>query len=60
MWAQADPESMGKNLTTMVAQVRAAKGEPVLITSLSRRKFFSNGTVNDILGPWADGVLLSP
>lgn len=48
---------MGKNLTSMIAQVRAAKGEPVLITSLTRRNFFSNGTVNDILGPWADGMI---
>lgn len=47
---------MGKNLTAMVAQIRAVSGEPVLITSLSRRNFFSNGTVDDILGPWADGA----
>jgi hypothetical protein len=53
--SQAPPESMGRNLTTIAGQIRAAGGEPVLVTSLSRRNFFSNGTINDILGPWANG-----
>ena len=51
----APPESMGANMTAMIEQIRAIKGEPVLITSLTRRTFFSNGTINDALGPWADG-----
>jgi hypothetical protein len=46
---------MGANLTFMVGQIRAAGGEPVLVTSLTRRNFFANGTVNDTLGPWANG-----
>jgi hypothetical protein len=46
---------MGKNLTIMVQQIREAKGEPVLVTSLARRTFASNGTLTDTLQPWADG-----
>lgn len=51
----APPESMGTNLTSMVQQIRAIGGEPVLVTSLTRRSFNANGTVADALGPWADG-----
>jgi len=50
----ATPESMGANLTAMVQQVRALGAEPVLVTSLTRRSFSSNGKVSDTLGPWAD------
>ncbi|TFL04048.1 SGNH hydrolase [Pterulicium gracile] len=49
----AGPESMGKNLTSMVQQIRALGGEPVLLTSLTRRSFNSDGTINDTLQPWA-------
>lgn len=51
----APPESMAANLTSMVQQIRAIGGEPVLVTSLTRRSFNANGTVADTLGPWADG-----
>jgi len=51
----APPESMGANLTSMVQQVRAIGGEPVLVTSLTRRTFNSDGTIQDALGPWANG-----
>ncbi|KZV94253.1 SGNH hydrolase, partial [Exidia glandulosa HHB12029] len=54
----APPESMGANLTIMVDAIRAAKGEPVLVTSLTRRNFLSNGTVDDALEPWAEETLL--
>ncbi|KAK7691088.1 hypothetical protein QCA50_006191 [Cerrena zonata] len=54
----APPESMGANMTAMVEQIRAISGEPVLVTSLTRRTFFSNGTINDALGPWADETIL--
>ncbi|CAA7267025.1 unnamed protein product [Cyclocybe aegerita] len=54
----APPESMGANLTAMVKQVRALGAEPVLVTSLTRRSFRSNGTVADTLGPWADEMIL--
>lgn len=50
----APPESMGANLTEMVKEVRGIGGEPVLVTSLTRRTFNSDGTVADTLGPWAD------
>ena len=49
---------MGANLTVMVDQIRASGGVPVLVTSLTRRNFFANGSVNDALGPWADGAPL--
>jgi hypothetical protein len=57
----APPESMGANLTSMVKQIRMIGGEPVLVTSLTRRTFNVNGTVADTLGPWANGscVLVS-
>ncbi|KAF9468054.1 SGNH hydrolase [Collybia nuda] len=54
----APPESMGTNLTSMVQQIRAAGGEPVLVTSLTRRSFNADGTVADTLGPWADETIL--
>jgi len=54
----APPESMGANLTIMVNQIRALGAEPVLITSLTRRTFFDNGTIEDLLGPWADETIL--
>lgn len=49
----APPESMGANLTAMVKQIRSLGAEPVLVTSLTRRTFNSNGTISDALGPWA-------
>ncbi|KAG6879559.1 hypothetical protein C0992_001564 [Termitomyces sp. T32_za158] len=53
----APPESMAANMTSMVQQIRAAGGEPVLVTSLCRRNFSANGTVSDTLGPWAADLL---
>jgi lysophospholipase L1-like esterase len=50
------PESMGANLTSMVKQIRAIGGEPVLVTSLTRRSFDSKGKVSDGLAPWAKGL----
>ncbi|KAJ7909743.1 SGNH hydrolase [Mycena leptocephala] len=64
----APPETMGANLAIMVDQIRAteqqvgstmAKAEPILVTSLTRRNWFSNGTFDDILQPWADVTLLT-
>ncbi|KAJ7035097.1 SGNH hydrolase [Mycena alexandri] len=54
----APPESMGANITIMVNQLRAIGAEPVLVTSLTRRTFFDNGTIQDLLGPWADETIL--
>jgi len=48
---------MGANLTFMVREIRASGGEPVLVTSLTMRNFLANGTVDDVLGPWADGKI---
>lgn len=46
---------MGKNLTTMVNDIRALGAEPILVTPITRRNFNADGTtVNDTLGPWAD------
>ena len=42
----------------MVGDVREVGGEPVLVTSLTRRTFESNGTLQDLLGPWADETIL--
>ncbi|KAF8896341.1 SGNH hydrolase [Infundibulicybe gibba] len=54
----APPASMGTNLTSMISQIRAIGGEPVLVTSLTRRTFNSDGTISDALGPWADETIL--
>ncbi|PPQ67495.1 hypothetical protein CVT25_006036 [Psilocybe cyanescens] len=54
----APPESMGANMTVMVKQIRALGGEPVLVTSLTRRSFNANGTIQDALGPWANETIL--
>ncbi|KAF9485200.1 SGNH hydrolase [Pholiota conissans] len=53
----APPESMGANMTAMIGQIRSIGGEPVLVTSLTRRTFFANGTIQDALGPWADETI---
>ncbi|ESK94639.1 carbohydrate esterase family 12 protein [Moniliophthora roreri MCA 2997] len=54
----ADPASMGRNLTSMVQQIRSLGAEPILVTSLTRRSFNSDGTISDTLGPWADETKL--
>ncbi|KAF8199551.1 SGNH hydrolase [Pholiota molesta] len=54
----APPASMGTNLTTMIEEIRGIGGEPVLVTSLTRRTFFANGTIQDALGPWANETIL--
>ncbi|KAF4596335.1 hypothetical protein EYR40_007978 [Pleurotus pulmonarius] len=54
----APPESMGANMTVMVDTIRSLGAEPVLVTSLTRRSFNSDGTINDQLGPWADETIL--
>ena len=51
----APPESMGRNLTTIVKAIGAVGGEPVLVTSLTRRNFRADGTINDALADWAAG-----
>jgi hypothetical protein len=52
----AGPESMAANLTQFVSDIRSVGGHPILLTPLSRRGF-NNGsmTINNSLGPWADG-----
>lgn len=42
----AGPESMGKNLTSMVQQIRALGGEPVLLTSLTYAKHMTSPFLN--------------
>lgn len=41
------------NLKRMASDVVTSGGHPILVTPLSRRNYFSNGTINDILEPWA-------
>ncbi|KAL7270773.1 hypothetical protein RUND412_006505 [Rhizina undulata] len=41
------------NLRRMISDVRAANGNPIIVTPLSRRNFYSNGTIIDTLGAWA-------
>ncbi|KDR76260.1 hypothetical protein GALMADRAFT_139984 [Galerina marginata CBS 339.88] len=54
------PAGMGVNLTTIVQNVRTAGGEPVMVTSLTRRTFNSNGTIQDLLAPYAaEAILIS-
>lgn len=50
------PESMGANLTSMVQNIQAIGGEPVLITPLTQRIFYKNGAIEDSLGPWVAGL----
>ncbi|KAF8919175.1 SGNH hydrolase [Mucidula mucida] len=54
----APPESMGANLTVMVQELRALGAEPVLVTSLTRRIFLDDGTIDDLLKDWADETAL--
>jgi lysophospholipase L1-like esterase len=44
------------NMKRFVEEVRAAGGQPVLVTPLIRRQF-KNGQVFDDLAPWADAVI---
>ncbi|KAH7305690.1 SGNH hydrolase-type esterase domain-containing protein [Rhexocercosporidium sp. MPI-PUGE-AT-0058] len=41
------------NLKRMANDVVTAGGHPILVTPLSRRNYFKNGTIEDILEPWA-------
>ncbi|KAF9021445.1 SGNH hydrolase [Hymenopellis radicata] len=54
----APPESMGANLTAIVQELRALGAEPVLVTSLTRRIFLDDGTIDDLLKDWADETAL--
>ncbi|ESK93394.1 carbohydrate esterase family 12 protein [Moniliophthora roreri MCA 2997] len=47
-------ESMGRNLTTMVNQIKELKAEPVLVTPLVIRRFGKDGKIADELVPWAE------
>ncbi|KAG9089969.1 hypothetical protein FRC06_001279, partial [Ceratobasidium sp. 370] len=50
------PEAMGTNLGKFVDEIRGVGAKPILITSLTRRNFNTdNVTLNDTLGPWANG-----
>lgn len=49
---------MGTNLTAMVKEVKNLGAVPVLVTSLTRRSFNSNGKISDALGPWSDRMSL--
>jgi hypothetical protein len=52
----AGPESMAANMTEFVSDIRGLGAHPIILTPLSRRGFKSdNVTINDTLGPWADG-----
>ena len=55
----AGPESMAVNMTQFVSDIRGLGAHPIILTPLSRRGFKSdNVTINDTLGPWADGELV--
>ncbi|KAI0748145.1 SGNH hydrolase [Daedaleopsis nitida] len=53
----APAEGMGKNLTTIVKAIKAVGGSPILVTSLTRRNFFANGTIDDALELWAEETI---
>jgi len=47
-------DTFKSNLALMSSNIKSIGGTPVLVTSLSRRNYFANGTIDDTLGPWAD------
>jgi pectinesterase len=50
---ETDPEtSFAANLARYVTEARTARIQPVLITSLTRRRFDADGRLHDTLGPW--------
>lgn len=53
-WTDLNGE-FGANLRQMIADVRAAGAEPVLVTPLSRREF-RDGKLNNTLAAWSDEV----
>ncbi|KAI5838853.1 SGNH hydrolase-type esterase domain-containing protein [Morchella snyderi] len=46
-------ETFKTNLRRMISDVKGRNGEPVIVTSLSRRNYNTNGTIADTLAPWA-------
>ena len=49
---------MGANLTDMVHELRDIGAHPILVTSLTRRNFNADGTIQDLLKDWADQTIL--
>ncbi|KAJ1542822.1 hypothetical protein HK096_009035, partial [Nowakowskiella sp. JEL0078] len=49
--------TFASNLTYLANQVISAGGHPVIVTSLTRRAFASNGTLLDTLEPWAETAI---
>ncbi|CUS09620.1 unnamed protein product [Tuber aestivum] len=46
-------ETYKSNLRRMISDVKANDAIPIIVTSISRRKYRSNGTINDNLETWA-------
>ena len=54
---ETDPNTTYReNMTRYVDEARAAGAEPVLVTSMARRTFLSNGKIRPDLGPYVEAV----
>ena len=54
---ETDPNGSYRDyLRAYVADIRAAGAEPVIVSSLTRRKFDNAGSLRPTLGPWAKGA----
>jgi len=54
---ETDPDSTYRDfLGEYIRQVRATGAQPIIVTSVTRRKFGTDGRINSTLGPWAEAA----
>ncbi|MBT0669226.1 rhamnogalacturonan acetylesterase [Novosphingobium profundi] len=56
MFRHVDPPQYAQNLARFVAEVRARKAVPVLLTPIARDEFDAGGHIRETHGAWADAV----
>ena len=57
VYRETDPDGNYRDyLRQFVADIRAAGAEPVIVSSLTRRRFGDDGLIHSTLGPWAAGA----
>lgn len=56
-YRETDPATTYRdNLRGYIADARAAKAQPILVTSVARRTFNADGRIKSTLGPWVEAA----
>jgi len=54
---ETDPDSTYRDfLGEYIRQIRAIGAQPIIVSSVTRRKFGADGHINSTLGPWAEAA----